>query len=51
MQGMQGAFDQNRVPLKVEDVGAIIKPFLINYLLCQDLNGLTKRKKRSFLYF
>ena len=27
MQGMQGAFDQNPVPLKVEDVGAIIKPF------------------------
>lgn len=28
MQGMQGAFDQNPVPLKVEDVGTIIKPFI-----------------------
>jgi alcohol dehydrogenase class IV len=27
MEGMQGAFDQNPVPMRVEDVGAIIKPF------------------------
>ena len=27
MQGMQGAFDQNPVPLKTEDAGILLKPF------------------------